>query len=160
MNTYRSKKSNAEEVVFFDTIMMVIISPAFSQTGVIKALLGGAGIGLTCVSRAAALGELLPSSSWSPVGTPAMILASFGLAKIYGGGALPESGSSSPSFFELDGTASVAQLVVAGVLVGAGSSVGGGCTSGNGIQGLAALSPAVRLQVTPIYIPWLYSTPK
>ena len=46
--------------------MMVIISPAFSQTGVIKALLGGAGIGLTCVSRAAALGELLPSAFLQP----------------------------------------------------------------------------------------------
>lgn len=38
-------------------------------------------------------------------------------------------------------TASLPQIVVAGLLVGFGSRMGSGCTSGHGVLGLARLSP-------------------
>ena len=48
----------------------------------VGALLGGVGIGLTAVSRAASLGELLPSSSFHKFGTPAMLLTAGLLSKV------------------------------------------------------------------------------
>mmetsp|Transcript_61507 Transcript_61507/g.168945 ORF Transcript_61507/g.168945 Transcript_61507/m.168945 type:complete len:335 (-) Transcript_61507:168-1172(-) len=113
---------------------MVSISAACTTNGLIAATLGGAGIGLTAVARAASTGELLPSSSFHKYGTPSMILTAAALARAYG--------SPVGRFFELQTSASILRLAVGGALVGAGSSFGKGCTSGNGIQGLAAMSPA------------------
>lgn len=112
---------------------MVVISPAFTIEGVYAALLGGAGIGLTCVARAASLGERLPSSTFNLYGTTSMVLTSFILASTY---------SDENNLFEKSSVASALRIAAAGALVGSGASLGKGCTSGNGIQGLAALSPA------------------
>ena len=115
---------------------MISISPGFTYDGSVAALLGGIGIGLTAVFRTASLGELLPSSTFHIVGTPAMMAASFATAKWL----------DTSSFFELSPsgieTNALLRQVAAGALVGCGASLGGGCTSGNGIQGLAALSTA------------------
>jgi len=80
------------------------------------------------------MGELLPSSTFHAYQTPSMILTAAALTRAYG--------SPVSRFFELDGNASLLRLAIGGALVGAGSSLGKGCTSGNGIQGLAAVSPA------------------
>ena len=66
------------------------------------------------------------------------MLASFLVASWYRNyidDAVPLLDPSPPSF-------SLLKVAIGGILVGSGSSLGEGCTSGNGIQGLAAMSPA------------------
>jgi len=112
---------------------MVFISPDCTGEGLVAGLLGGIAIGFTVVGRAASLGERLPSSTYDLSGTNSMMLTSLVLAASLGG-----------KFFEVRESADgllYFRLAAAGTLVGAGSSLGKGCTSGNGIQGLAALSP-------------------
>lgn len=63
---------------------------------------------------------------------------SFVLGLIFGGGVLYLL---NPSFFAPMVTASLGQIVVAGVCVGFGTVLGNGCTSGHGICGITRLSP-------------------
>jgi len=109
------------------------LSPAFNAESAVAALVGGAGIGLVATIYAATNHHRMPSSSFNAQVHAGMIVASAIASSIL-----------APQFFEAEfmKSASLTRLAFAGVLTGAGSKMGQGCTCGNGIQGLAALSPA------------------
>ena len=108
-----------------------------------SALLGGALIGLASAAMWLLLGRITGISgflgtalsargldrAWRAAFVAGLLAAGF-IAALALPRALP---------FELD--ASVAQTIVAGLLVGLGTQIGGGCTSGHGVCGVSRLSP-------------------
>lgn len=114
------------------------LSPEFTQDSALAALVGGMGIGAVATIFAQTNERLMPSATPDAEVWIGMLGAAFALV-------------SNPFFPLVDAAAfeaeslqslSLARLLIAGALVGVGSKLGAGCTCGNGIQGLACLSPA------------------
>ena len=109
------------------------VSSAFGFDSALAALVGGLGIGLVATIYAHHNHAALPSSTPN-ANVHLGMLATSAVA----------SALLAPQFFE-DGSfaaISLPRLAAAGGLVGLGAQLGHGCTCGNGIQGLASLSPA------------------
>ena len=109
----------------------------------VAAMIGGALIGLASAAMWLLLGRITGISgflgtalsargldrAWRAAFISGLLTAGI-VAALAFPGALP---------FELD--AGLAQIIVAGLLVGLGTQIGGGCTSGHGVCGVSRLSP-------------------
>ena len=109
------------------------LSLAFSYESALAALVGGLGIGIVATIYAYTNRNAMPSSTPHTHVQPAMLVTSAVASTLL-----------APQFFESEFllAASLYRLAASGGLVGLGAKLGMGCTCGNGIQGLAALSPA------------------
>eukprot|EP00040_Diaphanoeca_grandis_P031230 m.186449 g.186449 ORF g.186449 m.186449 type:complete len:334 (+) comp32268_c2_seq2:286-1287(+) len=115
------------------------LSESFTSSAALNALVGGLGIGMVVSVYTKANGKKMSSSTLNYETHSGLILTTLAYALFTNG----LSKGSYTSMFEA-GLISLplARIVLAGLLTGAGAKFGGGCTSGNGIQGIAALSPA------------------
>lgn len=109
------------------------LSLAFSYESVLAALVGGLGIGIFATIFAHTNRSAMPSSTPHAHVQPAMLVTSAVASVVL-----------ASQFFEAEflEAASLTRLAASGGLVGLGAKLGMGCTCGNGIQGLACLSPA------------------
>ena len=109
------------------------LSLAFSYESVLAALVGGLGIGIFATIFAHTNRSAMPSSTPHAHVQPAMLVTSAVASAVL-----------ASQFFEAEflEAASLTRLAASGGLVGLGAKLGMGCTCGNGIQGLASLSPA------------------
>jgi uncharacterized membrane protein YedE/YeeE len=109
----------------------------------LSALIGGALIGLASAAMWWLLGRITGISGF--LGTALSARGLDGAWRVaFVGGLLVTGIAASLAFpgalpFELD--AGLAQIVIAGLLVGLGTQIGGGCTSGHGVCGVSRLSP-------------------
>jgi len=110
----------------------------------IQSLAGGALIGLAAVLLMAVHGRIAGVTGILAGLLPPRIVSDWGWRLAFLGGMI-----SAPLVFQAvanmpvsyQSSASVATLIVGGIIVGVGVTFGSGCTSGHGVCGLARLSP-------------------
>ncbi|MCP1472146.1 hypothetical protein J3E64_003861 [Sphingobium sp. OAS761] len=117
--------------------------PAFPDAAPVAGLAGGFLIGLAAVIMLLGLGRiagvsgmLARASGIADTGAPRSVALAFVVGLPLGATLVTLSSSGVEPRF----TGSIAQLVIAGLLVGFGTRLGSGCTSGHGVCGLSRLS--------------------